>query len=215
MIFIEFSKRQKQIIEYVKEFEPITSEQLAVKLNLTRATLRPDLTILTMLGVLEAKPKVGYFYFGKSSKNIIVEFMNSIKVGDIKSRPVVVTEETSVYDAIVTLFLEDTGTLFVQNSQGALTGVISRKDIIKTSIGNMDINKLPVAMIMTRMPNIVYATSNESVLDVTAKIIAHEIDSLPVVETFTGREQKEYFKIIGKVSKTNIANFLYNMSREE
>lgn len=58
---MELSNRQDQIIEIVKENGPITGEQIAERLNLTRATLRPDLAILTMAGFLDARPRVGYF----------------------------------------------------------------------------------------------------------------------------------------------------------
>ncbi|MDT3797200.1 HTH domain-containing protein, partial [Staphylococcus aureus] len=38
---MELSQRQERIIEIVKTQGPITGEQIADKLNLTRATLRP------------------------------------------------------------------------------------------------------------------------------------------------------------------------------
>lgn len=47
---MELTHRQEQIIEIVKENGPITGENIADRLNLTRATLRPDLAILTMAG---------------------------------------------------------------------------------------------------------------------------------------------------------------------
>ncbi|HHW92151.1 MAG TPA: HTH domain-containing protein, partial [Firmicutes bacterium] len=50
---MQLTLRQKRIIEIVKEKGPITSEQIAAELSLTRATLRPDLAILTMVGILE------------------------------------------------------------------------------------------------------------------------------------------------------------------
>jgi HTH domain. len=40
---IELNKRQEEILEIVKENGPITGEQIAERLSLTRATLRPDL----------------------------------------------------------------------------------------------------------------------------------------------------------------------------
>ena len=58
---IQITERQQKIIDIVKADQPITSEQIASKLGLTRATLRPDLSILTMSGLLDARPKVGYF----------------------------------------------------------------------------------------------------------------------------------------------------------
>lgn len=66
---IELSDRQEKIIEIVKESGPITGEKIADRLNLTRATLRPDLAILTMAGFLDARPRVGYFYTGKAVPN--------------------------------------------------------------------------------------------------------------------------------------------------
>lgn len=63
---IELNKRQEDILQIVKENGPITGEHIAERLNLTRATLRPDLAILTMAGFLDARPRVGYFYSGKN-----------------------------------------------------------------------------------------------------------------------------------------------------
>jgi CBS domain-containing protein len=213
VIAIEFTSRQKQIIELVRNNQPITSEQLAAKLNMTRAALRPDLTILTMSDILEARPKVGYFYSGKSVNNIGCDFVKSIKVSEIKSSPVVVDESTTVYDAIVTLFLMNVGTIFVQNN-GVLTGVVSRKDFIKIAIGNNDIRSMPVGVIMTRMPNVIYIKDTDSAYDAVERLIAHDIDSLPVVESFKDEEGKELFKITGKVSKTRIAKLLYDMCKQ-
>ncbi|MGE5678040.1 MAG: helix-turn-helix transcriptional regulator [Pseudomonadota bacterium] len=213
MIAIEFTSRQKQIVELVKLHQPITSEQLAAKLNMTRAALRPDLTILTMSDILEARPKVVYFYSGKSVNNIGSDFIKSLKVADIKTVPVVVDESVTVYDAIVTLFLMNVGTIYVQ-SKGALTGVVSRKDFIKIAIGNNDIHNMPVGMIMSRMPNIVYVMDTDSAYDVAVKLITHEIDSMPVVELFRNEEGKELYKITGKVSKTNMTKLLYDLCKQ-
>lgn len=210
MIFIDFSKRQKKIIEIVKQNEPITSEQIASNLELTRATLRPDLAILTMSGVLEARPKVGYFYVGKEQNEMFYEHISQVKVGEVKSVPIVVDEKTSVYDSIVTMFLEDVGTIFV-NSDGFLAGVVSRKDFLKSSIGGIDINKVPVGIIMTRMPNIVTVTADETVLDAARKIIEHEVDGLPIVEKEI-IEKKEFYKIVGRISKTNITKLFIELA---
>ncbi len=53
---MKLNERQKKILQIVKENGPITGEQIAAALSLTRATLRPDLSILTMTGMLEARP---------------------------------------------------------------------------------------------------------------------------------------------------------------
>jgi CBS domain-containing protein len=199
---IRYTPRQEQIISIVKEGGPITSENIASKLGLTRAALRPDLAILTMSGALEARPKVGYIYSKEKTKNLLYDYIINIKVKDIMSKPVTVNEETTVYDAIVHLFLNDVGTLFIEN-KGMLIGAVSRKDLLKIAIGSTDIHKVPVGIIMTRMPNIVFVEAEDNVYLVAQRIIDHEVDSLPVIErTFDG--SKETLKIIGKVSKTSI-----------
>ncbi|OHW62570.1 transcriptional repressor CcpN [Andreesenia angusta] len=204
MSFIKLTDRQEKIIDIVKEGQPITGEDIAGKLDLTRATLRPDLSILTMIGVLEARPKVGYFYSGKQMEDDFSEKIKELKISEIKSVPVVVSEETTVYDAIVNMFLENVGSIYVVSEGGILVGVVSRKDFLKNTIGGLDINKIPVGMIMTRMPNIVTVFPEENLLDAAVKIIDHEIDSVPVVEEVQQEEIKQY-RVIGKISKTTIA----------
>ncbi|WP_427339563.1 helix-turn-helix transcriptional regulator [Caloranaerobacter sp. DY30410] len=209
MSVIQYTERQNQIIDIVKKNQPITSEAIAKKLNLTRATLRPDLAILTMSGILEARPKVGYFYSGKSNLDFYKDYIKEIKVDDIKSLPVVVDESTTVYDAIVTLFLEDVGTVYVV-SKGLLAGVVSRKDFLKSAIGGVDINKIPVGVIMTRMPNIIVAKPEESIIEAAEKIIEHQVDSLPVVEDAEIDGVKGY-KVVGRISKTNITKIFVDL----
>lgn len=101
---IELNKRQEHILQIVKENGPITGEHIAEKLNLTRATLRPDLAILTMSGFLEARPRVGYFYTGKTGTQLLADKLKKLQVKDFQSIPVVIHENVSVYDAICTMF---------------------------------------------------------------------------------------------------------------
>ena len=207
---MKLSPRQEEIIRLVKEGQPITSEALASRLGVTRAALRPDLAILTMIGILDARPKVGYIYSEKPSSNLVYDYITKIKIKDIMSKPASVTEETMVYDAIVYLFLKVIGTLFVENN-GFLIGAVSRKDFLKIAIGGTDIHKVPVGVIMTRMPNIVCVTVDDSAYDVASKIIEHEIDSIPVVEKVIDKDGKEQNKVIGKVSKTNITKLFVKL----
>lgn len=209
-MLIKLSARQEKIISLVKENEPITSAEIASKLDLTRAALRPDLAILTMIGILDAKPKVGYVY-SKNPSCIIRDFIINNTVEDIMSEPVVIHEETTVYDAIVHMFLNDTGTLFIENN-GFLVGAVSRKDFLKVAIGGMDNHKVPVGVVMTRMPNIVCVEKQDTAYFAAEKIIEHEVDSLPVVERVIDNDI-EQLKIVGKVSKTNITKFLVKMGK--
>ncbi|MGL5245080.1 MAG: helix-turn-helix transcriptional regulator [Sarcina sp.] len=200
---MKLTPRQEEIVKLVKEGQPVTSEALANKLGVTRAALRPDLAILTMIGMLGARPKVGYVYSDKNSSSLLYEKIMNIKVKDIMSKAVTVTEQSMVYDAIVHLFLNDVGTMFVEN-EGNLTGAVSRKDFLKIAIGGTDIYKVPVGIIMTRMPNIICVEEDDNAYNVAKKIIEHEIDSVPVVEKVKDNEGKEKLKVVGKVSKTNI-----------
>ncbi len=205
---IKLSERQEQIIEIIDSSQPITGEAIAERLGLTRATLRPDLAVLSMCGLIDAKPKVGYFSSNKKNKKDIFEKLSAICVSDIKSVPINVTESTSVYDAIVSMFLDNVGTLFVVEDEG-LKGVISRKDLLKAALGGGDLNQIPVGIIMTRMPKIIYCTEDESIFNAAEKIIENEVDCVPVVLNLPdGR-----LKAVGRVSKTNITKVILDISR--
>ena len=198
---MQLNERQEKIVEIVKMHGPITGEKVAEQLNLTRASLRPDLAFLTQIGLLDARPRVGYYYRGEQNPFDLLECMTDLTVGKHQSPPVMVTENTSVYDAIISMFVNDVGTLFVVNDQQELEGISSRKDMLKIAIGKADINQLPVGVIMTRMPNIVVAYEEESLWEVAERMIAHQIDGLPVVR----QNENGNLKVVGRVTKTNIA----------
>lgn len=210
MLTIELNKRQEQILEIVRENGPITGEHIADKLNLTRATLRPDLAILTMAGYLDARPRVGYFYTGKSGVQLLTENLQKLYVKDYQSIPVVVSENISVYDAIVTMFLEDVGTLFVVDKSSSLVGAVSRKDLLRASLGKQELTALPVNIIMTRMPNIAMCSRDDLLIDVAKKLIDRQIDAMPVV-----KEIENGFEVIGRVTKTNIAKALVALAEDK
>lgn len=196
---MELNKRQNKIIAIVREKAPITGEQIAERLNVTRATLRPDLAILTMAGFLDARPRVGYFYTGQTTSTLLSKQMQKMKVKDYQSFPVVIKESSSAYEAVCAMFLEDVGSLFVVDGQGFLSGVLSRKDLLRTAIGTQNLNQVPVSVIMSRMPNITYCRSDDEVIDVAELLISREIDALPVV-----RVKGEGLEVIGRMTKTNI-----------
>ena len=161
-----------------------------------------------MIGILDAKPKVGYFYTGRSSLYNISDKIRNVLVEDIQSVAIVLDEATSIYDALVFMFLEDVGSIYII-SEALLTGVISRKDLLKASIGGMDLIKTPVAVIMTRMPNIIYCLPKDSALNSAIKLIEHEIDSLPVIEIMD--IDKKNFKVIGRITKTTITRLFVEL----
>lgn len=207
---VELSERQLKIIEIVKGNGPITGEKIAEQLSLSRATLRPDLAILTMAGYLDARPRVGYFYTGKTGSGLLTEKVKQYKVKEFQSVPVVIKENQSVYDAVSSMFLGDVGTLFVVDEIGCLSGVVSRKDLLRASIGNQDLNAVPVHIIMTRMPNITVCQSNDLLIEAGKKLIDKQIDGLPVV-----KETEEGFQVIGRITKTNITKAFVDLILDE
>jgi len=207
---IELNKRQEQILQIVKDNGPITGEHIADQLNLTRATLRPDLAILTMAGYLEARPRVGYFYTGKSGSQLLSDKVKKLQVKDFQSIPVVVHENVSVYDAICTMFLEDVGTLIVVDDRSLLVGILSRKDLLRASIGKQDLTSIPVHIIMTRMPNVTVCKKDDLIIDVAKILIEKQIDALPVV-----KEIEEGYEVTGRVTKTNMTKILVGLVEDE
>lgn len=207
---MELSDRQETIIEIVKENGPITGENISNKLNLSRATIRPDLAILTMAGFLDARPRVGYFHTGKTGSELLTEKVRKFKVKDFQSVPVVVKEDASVYEAISAMFLGDVGTLFVVDDDALLTGVLSRKDLLRASIGNQNLNDVPVHIIMTRMPNITVCEPNELLIDSAKKLINKQIDGLPVV-----KESKKGLQVVGRITKTTITQAFVELILDE
>jgi len=197
---MELSSRQEKIVDIVKADGPITGEKIAEQLQLTRATLRPDLSILTMAGFLEARPRVGYFYTGKHDSEALSGKIRRMLVKDYQSLPVVIKENVSVYDAISAMFLEDIGTLFVAGDDGRLAGIVSRKDLLRASIGQQDLNAIPVHIIMTRMPNITVCRKEDLLIDAANRLIEKEIDGMPVV-----RDTDAGLEVIGRITKTTIA----------
>lgn len=137
----------------------------------------------------------------------VTESMMNLKVKDFQSVPVVVSENMTVYDAICHMFLEDVGTLFVVDDHSHLQGVLSRKDLLRTSIGTQAITKIPVHIIMTRMPNIVYCKKSDSLILAAKKLIDRQVDSLPVVN---GKE--DGLEIVGRLTKTNITKAFISLA---
>ena len=207
---IELSKRQEHILQIVKDNGPITGENIAEQLNLTRATLRPDLAILTMAGYLDARPRVGYFYTGKTETQLLTDSLKKLLVGDYQSIPIVISEGVSVYDAICTMFLEDVGTLFVVDKDSLLVGVLSRKDLLRASLGQQELSSIPVHIIMTRMPNITMCTKEDLLIDVAEKLIDKQIDALPVV-----KKSPKGFEVTGRLTKTNITKAFVGLARDD
>lgn len=211
MIIIALSNRQKQIAEIVRQDGPITGEHIAERLSVTRAALRSDLAILVMSGILDARPKVGYYYTGKNTLGMLMEEISDICVRDIQSVPIVVHNNRSAYDAVVTLFLEDVGTIFVVGDNGLLLGVVSRKDLLKSAINKgADLQSIPIVMVMTPLSKLIVADPEEPAAVAARRLINNEIDCLPVVKKVDDAEH--HYEVVGRITKTNFTRLLVDLA---
>ncbi|HHX96649.1 MAG TPA: CBS domain-containing protein [Clostridia bacterium] len=208
------SERQKKIVKIVQEKGPIIGEEIANHLGVVRSTLRADFAFLTKSGFLGARPRVGYYYTGKKIFCHIVEAVRRLKVKDWQAVPVVVGEGAMVYEAIVNLFSSDVGTLYIVSEGGVLEGVVSRKDLLKIVLGQADIQKIPVNVIMTRMPNIVTISPEDSLWSAAQKIVEHEVDSLPVVKPVVYQD-REGLEVVGRVTKTTITSAFVHIGQHK
>lgn len=207
---VKLSKRQEQIAQIVREEGPVTGSAIAEHLEVTRSALRSDLSVLTMLGVLDARPNVGYYYVGLSKETQTAERLKSFLVSDVLSQAVVVNGETSLYDTIVTIFTEDVGTILVCDDS-YLVGVVSRKDLLRASMGQTDSHAMPISMIMTPVSKVITVEPTDTLVEAAQKMIDYEVDCLPVVV----REDvgnKKRLKVVGRVSKTTVAKVFLECS---
>lgn len=207
---VKLSKRQEQIAQIVREEGPVTGSAIAEHLEVTRSALRSDLSVLTMLGVLDARPNVGYYYVGLSKETQTAERLKSFLVSDVLSQAVVVNGDTSLYDTIVTIFTEDVGTILVCDDS-YLVGVVSRKDLLRASMGQTDSHAMPISMIMTPVSKVITVEPTDTLVEAAQKMIDYEVDCLPVVI----REDvgnKKRLKVVGRVSKTTVAKVFLECS---
>ncbi|MCD9021434.1 helix-turn-helix transcriptional regulator [Cohnella silvisoli] len=198
------------IIELVKKHAPITGEQIAECLGISRPTIRSDLSVLVMLGYIDAKPKVGYF-LGKvmtSEGQLNDKFMN-LKVKDVMNRPVVIVESATVNDAVISLFVENTGFLTVTDEHGALTGMVSLKDLLKVTLGNPNAAAIPISMVMTRVPRLVLVAPDDPVLEAAKKMLEHQVGGMPVVVSHGDRSRLE---VVGRITKTIMTQALVDLT---
>ncbi|ACZ24741.1 putative signal transduction protein with CBS domains [Veillonella parvula DSM 2008] len=207
---VKLSKRQEQIAQIVREEGPVTGSAIAEHLEVTRSALRSDLSVLTMLGVLDARPNVGYYYVGLSKETQTAERLKSFLVSDVLSQAVVVNGDTSLYDTIVTLFTEDVGTILVCDGS-YLMGVVSRKDLLRASMGQTDSHTMPISMIMTPVSKVIAVEPTDTLVEAAQKMIDYEVDCLPVVvREDVGNKKRS--KVVGRVSKTTVAKVFLECS---
>ena len=203
---MKLSERQKKIVEIVKSHQPLSGEKISELLDISRATLRPDLSFLTLVGILKATPKIGYTYSGLDLETLFFFDTFQKEVAEIMTSPVLVTHDSYIQDAIITLFMYDADVLYVIDEDKLLLGIMSRKDLLRASL-NSGIQTTPVAVCMTRMPHIITCTKDMNILEAAALLQDHAIDSLPVVDEDNDR------KIVGTVTKTALLDYIILQAR--
>lgn len=203
---MKLTKRQKEIVEIVKKAQPISGEKISELLDVSRATLRSDLSFLTLVGILKASPKVGYTYAGSDLEMLFFFDTFQKKVEDVMTSPVLVAHDSFIQDAIITLFMYDADVLYVIDEKKQLLGILSRKDLLRAAL-NANIDVTPVAVCMTRMPHIKTCHKDLNILEAAALLQDFAIDSLPVVE-----EQNEGH-IIGTITKSALLDFIIQEAR--
>lgn len=200
---MELSNREKKIVKIVQKYEPITGDDIAKELSISKSTIRTELSLLVKLGFIISKTNAGYFYNHNLVDNKKYDVLKSKKVSEVMGLGVTVKIDEKVSSVISKLFIYDIGTIFIVDENNNLSGVVSRKDLLKLVVGNSNSHTLPIAMAMTRVPNVVYTEEDENLLDSLRKLINHEIDCLPVI-----KKENKNIKVIGRISKTTIIRVL-------
>ena len=126
--------------------------------------------------------------------------------------PLVVAVDTTAYDALVTMMLEDQGTVFVVNEEGFLAGVVSRRDLLRLSLGRTDFNNVPVGLIMTRASQVVSITAEESIFSAAQKLTTYRIDVLPVVRSAGDTEDQQ--ELLGRISRSTITRLFSELGEK-
>ena len=203
---MKLTKRQKEIVEIVKKDQPVSGEKISELLDVSRATLRSDLSFLTLVGILKASPKVGYTYAGSDLETLFFFDTFQKKVEDVMTSPVLVAHDSFIQDAIITLFMYDADVLYVIDEEKLLLGIMSRKDLLRASL-NSNIASTPVAVCMTRMPHIKTCHKNMNILEAAVLLQDYAIDSLPIVD------QENERQILGSVTKTALLDYIIQQAR--
>ncbi len=195
---MDFTKRQTRIINMLKQTSPLTSEKIAGNLELSVSTIRPDLRFLTSVEILNARPKVGYEFKGNQLLNFDYDHIYQTPISEILLPTTEIKASDTLQVAVGKLFLKDVGSLYVVNEKGDLVGLISRKDLLRASLNNSNVQSMMASIIMTRMPYIITATPDMPIIEAGKLLLLHKVDSLPVVEKQSSRHA------IGKITKNRI-----------
>ncbi|WP_238588366.1 CBS domain-containing protein [Paenibacillus polymyxa] len=202
-------------MDIVRRLAPVTGDKIAETLGLTRPTLRSDLALLVMLGLVDAKPKVGYLP-GRHPKydSHIGNMLKKLTVADILSDPILISGDTTAYNAVLMLFQQNTGTLMVTGEEQELIGIVTRKDLLKVMLGHTDLHTVPVTMAMTRRAQMTTLAPEDTLLEAIWKLIRHQVNCLPVLDERCS-SSTPIRGLVGRVTKTDIMNAILSLTEEK
>ncbi|MEQ3459387.1 CBS domain-containing protein [Enterococcus cecorum] len=201
---MELSPRQQQILDIVKAQQPLSGEKIAEELGISRATLRSDLSFLTLAGILQAAPKIGYTYAGSQIEPFLFDETFHTAISELMIPPLLI--EQSTREAITNLFMYNVRAIFVVDEQKRLIGTLNQKDLLRGSLTTSN-DQTPVAVCMTRLANVVTVTPEMNILEVAQLMIQHDTEALAVVD------QKNSRKIIGKITKSRILAYIVEQAK--
>lgn len=209
MLLIKLTSRQKEIIKIVEKHQPITAEEISHILKINKSTLRLDFSVLTKFNILLAKPKIGYSLANSHFQYFSKEEIKEQHISEVMETPILINQDANIKDAIISMFVYNTDILYIIDN-GTLAGITTKKDLLKISINGKDLEKIPVSLIMTRMPNLIYLYSESSIYEGIKKLNFHQIDTIPIVKNET-HEGRSILKVIGQFSKTTACNLFFEL----
>ena len=86
---MRLTERQKEITDIVRENGPITGEQIAERLHVTRSALRGDLAVLLSGEIIAARRRLGYYYLGGGEDPAAME-IRKCTAAECMSKPALV-----------------------------------------------------------------------------------------------------------------------------
>lgn len=203
---MELSPRQQQILDIVKAQQPLSGEKIAEELGISRATLRSDLSFLTLAGILQAAPKIGYTYTGSQIEPFLFDETFHTGISELMVPPLLIEQSTPIREAITNLFMYNVRAIFIVDEQKMLIGTLNQKDLLRGSLTTSN-DQTPVAVCMTRLANVVTVTPEMNILEVAQLMIQHDTEALAVVD------QKNSRKIIGKITKSRILAYIVEQAK--
>lgn len=203
---MELSPRQQQILAIVKAQQPLSGEKIAEELGISRATLRSDLSFLTLAGILQAAPKIGYTYAGSQIEPFLFDETFHTGISELMVPPLLIEQSTPIREAITNLFMYSVRAIFVVDEQKMLIGTLNQKDLLRGSLTTSN-DQTPVAVCMTRLANVVTVTPEMNILEVAQLMIQYDTEALAVVD------QKNSRKIIGKITKSRILAYIVEQAK--